>query len=579
MRQHLIKISTLLIFLSFGIVTKGSTTFRLYVDNDPYSQDSLELIIIADYSNRCTNSTIELTAQLVHKVTRQNISDNSLIYFWSTAESTKSITIKKPKNYRVSAFYADSYEAKYSSQIDIPAQDLMEILIKGDTLFCGDKVAKVSVIGRTDDPYDSPENYLKVEWPEGIIPKPIYTKELYGNAEGYMTEGRVVKGGVYNIKVTNPKNQCVTYKNFTVKHLDPKFEIVSDLEKMCKGAKCMLSVKWLSDPIEADYSWTMRSEVIGTNKEIEVNKPGYYSLRITEKNTGCEFYERIEIDDIGYNVNILSAKCKSNYFTLQAYSNTHIRSDRFMWFEYDEEKNWRSIGSSKPSLDISKIGKYKVIATTDEGCQLSSVVEVENLDSNVEVYNYFKSQGFYELNISNIKTNKAKRNESNLCNEMTTLKNPCIDDSNIESFQINNEEIVNLEALIESNLKYFHEEYGRETSDFRAYITSSENICACSDYIQQLKTKFEDKDFAFWFHFHKNSDGEGQLFVLSNNKKSDGTIVNFPGNGKQMYTRKHMIDKTIQGMIFDSTNDENFNSKADKTIFTIMNLLLDVHPF
>ncbi len=586
MRIYILLLLACILFNTYPIYGQPSK-FEIV---ESITNDSLRLVVTKDNNVICYGDSVTLIASVVNK-NSDNIIDIDKLgikfqwfsrkykkYNFGTCIYGHNITVTEQGFYMVKAIYPD--ETFLRTDIELPL-DPAAHRISYDEWICGDEPAGAGINFIDKEKHADIDflKSLKIEMSDGIIPAYSCYDTNYVDPKWKdypLMRGCVFDEGQYNIVVTNPQNQCRYETKFFIEKIErPEVKFISDKEEICKGMKCMVTLALPKNNMdEFRIDWPQ-------NKK-EIRSPGKYDIMIWEKESECAFVEEFEVKGLDYEFKIhprIYKFCSGD--KPKIYTESNIPNALFQWYKMGKDKKWKPIpDSNHRNFQLEKGDyKYKVTATTSEGCVYEDQISVLGTSRVKEMVDFFKDHGFYELNISDIVMDKSSSKKYNLTIDTTSIENRSLDMSNVKSFKIGEFEVSNLDDLVEKNLAYFHNQYFGKRFEARAFITSNKSLCSNQDFAYELKAAFESKSTAFWIHLYKSENGQDKLFVLSNNLKKDGSIVNFPGTGAQSYIRKTKVNQYLKELDKDRIAEGNFKSVPENMLFIIMNTLLDVFPY
>ncbi len=551
-------------------------------------------------------------------VIEENI--NQYTYLWSTGATTSSISILEPGFYSVTATHDSECEAVNTIHIvESPIN-----IYPTDLIICGDQPLAIEL--------DYEVEIATIDWPSGIIPEHLYYEELGAtpNNVGYTTSD--TQEGEQTVKFVTIDGCTLTETIYIKKSLSHEFRIEAKdeneelIEAVCLNSteEYLIIVTPTSFPNTTyNYNW---SEDLPNEAKVTVTKPGDYSVTITEPEYGCEFIKEITIDEIELDLEINASStvlCTGSIppATILLTSSLIENVTTFTWSQYDGQL-WTPY--PVPDIEPHKVyitnpGKYKLEIETTDGCITSAEVTIRDGSNIDDLEQYFIDKGYYALpldnellprlsdptddisTVPNIGTpiEAVQLFSASICNgDDVTPANPILDESGVGTISIRGD-VVNLADLVDTNLKYFRDHYGYTDAtgnygEAFAYITSSENMCMCEDYWKDLEENFKNTKLGFHFHIHipvptpeQPEGGLNKLYILSNNKHSNGVTKNYPGIGDQNGLRTNFIDVDLWADNFvDDIPDPTpvpdptsttppFTGIGDKSVFIISNALVD----
>ncbi len=234
-----------------GCTQKEEINFNNY----PYL--SAKIIVIGD-QNPCSGKPLVLRSRYL---------DKSYSYYWNGDLGNDSLVVLKTGTYNL-LIVNEFTGCKDSASITVEFAEQMEVSIIGNDICKGDE-AVLSV-----DPYDPALTY---KWSTGESSPSI----------------TVSMAGKYTVIATN--GTCSDTAEIVInEYPSPSVSIQGDTE-ICSGEKSLLSTKTKFDK----YLWSTGE----TSESIEVDKPGIYTVEVTDIN-GCKANAEYEITQHLINISL-----------------------------------------------------------------------------------------------------------------------------------------------------------------------------------------------------------------------------------------------------------------------------------
>lgn len=184
-----------------------------------------------------------------------------------------------------------------------------------------------------------------------------YDNILWNTGESSNTIS-VKDAGVYSATVS--QNDCVNYIDFEIKTLPiPEIEFIAPNGTiLCDGSSLEIEAK-VADKI--GVTWSDGTKI----KKRTFSESGTFTVTARDITTGCENTKSIVILDMGdSNPQILGdnsfCEGESTTLTIDAQAKSYI---------------WNN-GKQSQSIEVDKAGLYSATITTDNGCELTSEIEV-----------------------------------------------------------------------------------------------------------------------------------------------------------------------------------------------------------
>ena len=171
----------------------------------------------------------------------------------------------------------------------------------------------------------------------------------------------------------NEQTQCSNSETIEVTQLATPEVSISDTGMLsCDSPTTTLSIDnttGTSEILWLDASGT----VIGTDLTIDVEVTGEYSAQVINEN-GCitEAHTVVEADDSLPQIDIVTPteiSCANSTTTLSINQNSNLAS--ISWYD----ANGNLIGSEE-EVDVTSVGSYSVVVTSEKGCEISKSVQV-----------------------------------------------------------------------------------------------------------------------------------------------------------------------------------------------------------
>lgn len=293
---------------------------RALNDEDIAELNDIKVANLGEDIRSCTDTIIKLEAPL----------GENLSYEWSTGENTPEININTSGLYILNLVKG---ACQSSDTINIEINPLPEVNLGDDLTFCKDTSLVLSVIENNNFVY---------EWNTGENTSQI----------------SVEKSGLYILKLSVDDCQNTDTINITI---DSSIELNLGSDLFLCGDTTVLLSGFLGN--DFTYEWNT-----GDNEpDIMVNIPGNYVLNATNEN--CFLTDSVTLNinpviplDLGKNLKF----CKLTDAPIEL----NIGNEFLEYFWND--------GSNDPSISVSEIGIYSVLAKDRNGCSNTDTIEITN---------------------------------------------------------------------------------------------------------------------------------------------------------------------------------------------------------
>lgn len=264
----------------------GTSIYKYVVPKTIYPQ------IIPDTVNMCPGDSITL-------VTEEQYEE----YFWSTGETTQSITVKNSGNYYVKVVDKHCNEGISNISTVILRNETVSIIPKDSAYYCkGDSLS-----------ITTEKRHSRTIWNTGLEKDTLF----------------VSTPGKYNVTVFNEYG-CRATDSIEVFEADPQTDIIYSGNSII----CETDTFYLESTREFDkYTWYKKptEEIIGNTKKIRIFESGVYYLVVNDK-YGCSGTSDtilVEMQPDSNRLEILSVHAP-NVFTIDSTSFTSLSCKRFI---------------------------------------------------------------------------------------------------------------------------------------------------------------------------------------------------------------------------------------------------------
>jgi gliding motility-associated-like protein len=343
--------------LTYGVtITDGCGTTAVATYTEPLEGDGISSVSISkNTSLLCLQKKLILNAAA-------NI-NGSYTYLWSTGETSRNIEILTPGNYSVTV--TDKCGNTASASISITAQDFIPPGFTVDIIVNSDKLCDDKVLSLIANPQPSSNTYTYL-WSTGSTQQSIVVATV----------------GNYIVTVTD---QCGTVVVFNKLVSDPDFVastftlgIAQNTSKLCEERILGLIANPLPENKDYTYLWSTGA----TEKSIEVDMPGLYTVTVTDE-CGTTKTQSVDIrnDDLIIsnqisNLRIISVKKDTciGVFARAVFDNDTIIVASYLW----------SNGATTKEIDFTGKGTYSV-TVTDECNNISTATAVLDIPDSIGI--------------------------------------------------------------------------------------------------------------------------------------------------------------------------------------------------
>lgn len=275
----------------------------------------------------------------------------------------------------------------------------------------------------------------------------------WGSAAGNVQTGgntlspTVSQAAVYTLTVTNITNGCTAISDVTVSVDTNVPKADAGVKKVidCNVAQVNLDATKSDNGASYSYIWTTNngSFVSGQNTlQPTVNKPGTYSLTVTNNTNNCKAFASVEVEDNRIQpliavVTPLDVNCAHPQVKLDAKGSSTGAEYTYNW----TTSNGTIVGTNSSNvITVSKSGDYNLkIKNNSNGCEKDTTINVkeffntpkaiiQNPDIVTCVKPIVELDASASTNLQNAVIQWVLRNDANISSGVNTLK-PLVDNS------------------------------------------------------------------------------------------------------------------------------------------------------